>query len=289
MIETILQKLDFPEKPQCITQYHCAEDGTPYQVWKIAVPGGNYVLKEAKGTETELYTQFFSEEHSGAPKLFQIIREEDRDYLLMEYIAGEDLRHCHRETLKLALDALISLQRKYWQDETRAHVGTTFDRSLPGRTQRREYLGDEKLQRVFDAFLKEYAQIPRTLCHDDLLPFNAICDGKRVVFIDWECGGILPYAASLARLIAHAEENPDAFFYMKEEDKAFAAEYYFDHFIKEKQISREAFRRTLGLFVFYEYCEWVYLGNKYGDTDTKRFRDYRKKAFKLADALILNL
>jgi len=105
------------------------------------------------------------------------------------------------------------------------------------------------------------------------------------VFIDWEVGGILPYPTSLARLIAHGEDAEDALCYMRETDKNFAIDYYFDKFIKGKGIDYSAYRHSLDLFIFYEYCEWVYLGNKHNCTDSERYQKYFKKAINLAVSL----
>ena len=134
------------------------------------------------------------------------------------------------------------------------------------------------MERVYDAYLEAYVSMPGSLCHDDLLPFNVLVNDDRAVLIDWEYAGILPYATSLARLIAHCEEDENAFFFMKNVDKAFAIDYYFEHLAFPMGISREVFDRHLQLCLFYDYCEWVYVGNRYGNTDSQRFRDYLLKA-----------
>ena len=66
-------------------------------------------------------------------------------------------------------------------------------------------------ERAYEQYLQIYSDVPRTLCHDDLLPFNVLCAKERAVIIDWEYAGILPYPTSLARLIAHCEEDESAF------------------------------------------------------------------------------
>jgi hypothetical protein len=65
---------------------------------------------------------------------------------------------------------------------------------------------------------------------------------------------------------------------MKEDDKSFAIDYYFEKLVKHKGVSYEEYRRTLDLFILYEYCEWIMLGNKYEDADMDRFNSYLKKA-----------
>ena len=131
-----------------------------------------------------------------------------------------------------------------------------------------------------------YSSTPRALCHDDLLPFNVIVSEDRAVLIDWEFAGLLPYPVSFARLIAHGEDNENAFFRMTQADKAFAIDYYHDHLLKEIGIGYEEWRRTLEFFLFYEYCEWVFIGNKYEGTNEEYYRKYLCLAKRQADKIL---
>ncbi len=258
-----------------VTQLTHEEDGEPYQVWQIDNGDARYILKEAKEKEAEIYRSILADlPGDSVPRIYQTIGEENEVCLLMEYIQGEDLRSCTRRKLNLALNALIALQRKTWEDQTLAGVGYTFERSRKNLENRARYLNDPLLEAVFQQFLQEYASVPRTLCHDDLLPFNVIASDNRAVLIDWECGGLLPYPASFARLIAHGEEKENAFFYMTREDKNFAVDYYYENLLKEKGITYAQWRENLAYFLFSEYCEWVFVGNKYGVTDGENFQKY---------------
>ncbi len=129
------------------------------------------------------------------------------------------------------------------------------------------------------------SSIPRTLCHDDLLPFNVLIAKGKAAIIDWEYAGILPYPTSLARLIAHGEEDGKAFFHMKQADKDYAIEYFFEHLLKDKGINYDDYLRTMDYFLLFEYCEWIMLGNKYNDTKSERFKAYLIKAKDLAKKL----
>lgn len=122
-----------------------------------------------------------------------------------------------------------------------------------------------------------------------MLPFNAIYNEENNItyIIDWEESGILPYLNSFARFISHFEEEDGAFFYMKEVDKTFAIDYYFEHLLKDKGITYSDYRNQLNLFMIYEFCEWIMLGNKYEDGDKVRFNKYKKKAHELIDEINL--
>jgi thiamine kinase-like enzyme len=167
------------------------------------------------------------------------------------------------------------MQSKFW--------GLEMEKgALDSRELRRQFLMNPLLEKTYDAFLAECTQIPATLCHDDLLPFNVIVSENRAVLIDWECNGILPYPTSLARLIAHGEEDETAFFYMTAEDKQFAIDYYYDKLVKNRLIPYNNYRKSLDLCLFYEYCEWVYVGNKYNDCTGDRYRKYLQLATEFA-------
>lgn len=261
-------------KQATITQLKHEEDDAPYRVWRIDTDNTSYILKEAKENETEIYQSILAELKENVPALYQVITIDEKTYLLMEYIEGEDLCKCNRAKLKCALDALISLQQRTWEDQSFEHLRYSFDKSLLGRQNRGKYLNDSLLEQAYEQFLQVYRSVPKALCHDDLLPFNITSTDQKAVLIDWEYGGILPYPTSFARLIAHVEEDPDALFYMTQDDKHFAIDYYYEHLLKEKGISYGDWINTLEYFLFYEYCEWVFVGNKYNGTDGVYYKKY---------------
>ena len=246
------------------------EDGTEYEVWLVLAGEARYVLKKAKGRELSVYAGFFRENTAGAPRFLG----SRGDYFLMEYARGENLCRCDRARLKPALDALIALQDRYWE----GGEDDFFAESLERRRMRGEYLRDDALERAYGTFLDLYERLPRTLCHDDLLPFNVLVSGGKATIIDWECAGLLPYPTSLARLIAHGTADPEAFFYMTDADRAFAIDYYYEKLLRGRGIDYADYRRALDYFLLYEYCEWIMLGNRYPDADMARFRFYLEKA-----------
>ena len=278
-VEGILKQFNIERSSVlAITQFKSAEDGSLYNAWKIELDSGVYVLKKAKGDEILIYSTFFSEKTAGAPQFITSTLYEGEDYFLMEYAEGEDLCVCNRQRLVAVLDALISIQSRYWQNTEHASVGFSFEKGLKKAQGRMEYLKDEQIERAYLLFLKQYSSLPRTLCHEDLLPFNVLASSKGATLIDWEYAGILPYPVSLARLIAHAEESENAFFYMTDEDKSFAIDYYYHNFIKNKGIAYADYIFAIDCFLLYEYCEWIMLGNKYADANMDRYHSYLKKA-----------
>lgn len=228
--------------------------------------------------ELDIYDTFLSFAKLGVPRFYKSIEYDGELFILMEYLDGNNLQKCDRKSLTAVLDALIYLQNMYWEKRELEAIGHGFEASLPGRQKRGKYLNDAELEQAYEKYLQVYSNISRTLCHDDLLPFNVICTNEHAVIIDWEYAGILPYPTSLARLLAHCEEDESAFFYMRQEDKEYAIEYYFEHLLKEKGIDYSDYRKILDYFLLYEYCEWIMLGVEYNDTENERFKKYYAKA-----------
>mgnify|MGYP002868765037 CR=1 FL=1 len=285
-LQTILAKLGLPNiGAEAISVFTADEDGAEYAVWLINTKREKYVLKRSKAFELETYRCFFGDKKPYAPRFFGSCEFGGEDYFLMEYCPGDNLRCCEREKLKKALDALIEMQDEFWQREELYDSVVTLEKSLEGIENRGRYLGSELLEEAYSEFVKLYRITPRTLCHDDLLPINLLI-GDRAVLIDWEYGGVLPYPTSFARLIAHGREEEGAFFYMTQEDRNYAIQYYYEQLIRKHGIPFEEYRRTLDYFLFYEYCEWVMIGNRYDNRSDERYGYYLKLAEEIASKLV---
>ena len=267
-------------KPQF---YICAEDGEAYDVCLVQTAQGPRVLKRAKGREAEIFSHLLTD-CPCVPHLYGCQEVDGETYLLMEQVAGEPAMHLERESLTKILDALAKIQNKYWQD-TPTENGFGYEAALASRRARGEYLQNAELEQAYAVYLSHFESLPRTLCHDDLLPFNALVSPTGATLIDWEVAGILPYPTCIARLLAHADDTPDAFFYITEADRAFAIDYYYDQLVSRKDIPYADYRRALDLFFLYEYAEWIMLGHKYGDTDSARYRRALTLALQLTKIL----
>lgn len=283
MVRNVLRKMEFEPEIQAVVPFLREEDSTPYQVWKIGTAQGDYVLKKTSPREKEVYEAFLSG-CNYAPRLYGSWQEQGETWLLMEYIPGETMSHCTREKLKRTLDALIAGQKQYWQNTTLAEVGYGYDEAFQSRCRRLAYLGE--LAGCYSAYLEEFAAVPRTLCNDDLLPFNVIVEGDRAVILDWADAGILPYPCALARLLAVGVEEPDWIFQMTQADREFALDYYYEKLIREKGISRSAYDRTMKLFFFKEYSEWICCAARSGDHTSPNYKKYAPMAEKLARELM---
>lgn len=285
-LRTILSLLELPHPERAeLRPFRAEEDGSEYAVWLVDLDGQRRVLKRAKGMELEVYRSFFPEKKPYVPAFLGSCSLGDESYFLMEYCPGEDLRICRREPLVKALDALIQMQDEFWQRRELYGAAVTLEKALKAAEDRGRWLGSRTLEEAYERFLRLFPTVPRTLCHDDLLPFNLLV-GERAVLIDWEYGGLTPYPMSFARLIAHGQEKEGAFFYLSREDREFAIRYYYDALAGKHGIPWEEYRRTLTWFLFYEYCEWVMLGNRYDARDDERYGYYLALAEQTAAGLM---
>ena len=261
------------------------EDGSEYSVFHIISPSGDFVLKPAKEYENEVYETFFRNGRLYAPTFYGSAGKDGTDWLLMEYVQGDDLRCCEREPLIKVLDALIYMQDEYWEKKEYYSAAYSLEKSLPGRKKRGRYLGSSVFVKIYSEYMVEYRRLPLTLCHDDLLPFNVIAGNERAVLIDWEYAGMLPYPTSLARLIAHGREEKDAFFHMTQEDRSFAIDYYYNGLVQKHGIPYQDYKHTIDLFLFYEYCEWIMVANEHEEYNENYYHYSLKLAQNMAQKL----
>ena len=281
-LQEILAGLGIREMPAAVKPFHGEEDGAEYTVWRVDLQTGPKVLKKTTRQERSVYETFLMG-LAAVPRCYGFYETGDDVYMLMEYFDGQTLSRSTRENLRLALDALIELQNAWWQDEAHAEAGLSFDRCYESRQKWLPHMAD--LTEAFEAYLEAFRTVPRTLCNDDMLPFNVLTDQNRAVILDWEYGGILPYPCALARLIAYGEDREDALFYMTQEDKEFALRYYYDRFIRQKGIGWEAYLHAMQLFLLKEYAEWVYCAHKSGDLGIPYYKPYYAKARAMAAQL----
>ena len=286
-IKTILTQFDISSvSDSSVKAFVSDEGGDEYAVWLIDNGSKKTVLKQAKAYEIDAYHCFFSGGQPYVPTFLGSCHYKDQEYFLTEFFSGTDLRVCDRRRLTLVLDALAEMQNEFWERTELYDACVTMEKALEGIENRGKYLGSELLEKAYRKFEQVYRETPRSLCHDDLLPINVLINSERAVFIDWEYGGVLPYMGAFARLIAHGRENKDYYFYMSAEDRDFAIAYYYDAVAKQNGISQGEFCRTLEYFLFYEYCEWVMLGNRYDSRDDERFGYYLNLAEQLAKRLV---
>ena len=243
-------------------------------IYKIITSNKTYVLKKAKDDELDIYKNLNNSDNH-LPYLYGYYHYYKSDYILIEYVNGNNLMKMDKKSLTRVITAIIDIQKKYWSSSL--EFGLTKEELLKSRYNRLSYLPDE-LKETYEEYIECLKKTPVTFSHEDLLPFNILINNDRVCFIDLEVGGILPYPTMLARLIGHTKENKDAMFYLTKEDYDFAISYYFDNFIKEQGISYKEYIQTMNLFIFNELIEWIYVYRKNNYSPNNFYKEYYQKA-----------
>ena len=274
-IKKIIQKIK-KINIQDIIQLKNEEGNGYYNVWKVVTFESNYILKQT--TEKEL-NNYLKLKISLIPNFYGYTKYYNKVYILLEYIEGTDLRNGSLDKNIIGLDTIIEVQKAYLNKEI--ELSDTFENELNRINKRFDYLLDESLKNKYNEFIKVYKTSIKTVCHNDLLPFNMIIFNDKAYLIDLENMGYLPYLSMFSRFIAHYKEEKGYLFYLEEDIKQELIRYYYNNFVKLLNIGYEDFLYDLELFLFFEYTEWIYVYNKFNLKKDERYYYYLSKATEL--------
>ena len=190
-------------------------------MYKISFENQSHILKKSNDYEIEVYENILRDKGQPVPEYLGSITEGKQQWILLQYIAGEDLRKFNEEMVVGCADSLAQIFNLYWQEDEFAEkkLDNRFERYWTRINKRAKCLkNEEKLAEAYQIFLDRQLECPRTLCNGDFLQFNAINNNGRIILIDWAFAGIMPYSLDLARLITHGSERYFPFpFYMTDE------------------------------------------------------------------------
>lgn len=192
-----------------------------YNVYKITADNQVYILKKSDDKEIKVYQKFLADRSLPVPKLEGWTCSNKTYWILIQYIAGMDLRRFNKDMAYRCADSLSRIFNMYWQDGNfEENKGDNrFERYWTRINKRAECLKNEvTLASAYSTFLDRQLVCPRTLCNGDFLQCNAIESDNGIILIDWAFAGIMPYSLDLARLITHGSEKFFPFpFYMTDE------------------------------------------------------------------------
>ncbi len=226
-----------------------------YDVYRVFTDKGTCILKKSDKAEISIYKDFLEGHSFSVPRFYGSVEDERGVlWLLMEDIAGTDLREYSDEIAVAAAKSITQIHRFYWNTEI---DDGRFTRYMERIRRRALCLKDEpELQKEYERFIERQPQIPRTLCSGDFLQYNAIYDGKKVTIIDWAFGGVMPYSLDAARMIAHGTENRFPFpFYMTDKMREEFLSRYFGA-MKDK-LDGQRFKDDLRLACLNECIEFI--------------------------------
>lgn len=223
-LKTILEAIKSTIKGEIyIDRFHDNGEGVDrtYNVYKITSGNQTYVLKKSDDKEIDIYEKLLEGKHLPVPKMEGWACSNNTKWLLIEYIAGPDLRMFNKDMAYGCADSLSRIFNKYWREDNFEQnlIDNRFERYWTRINRRAECLKNElTLAAAYRIFLDRQLVCPRTLCNGDFLQCNAIASDNGIILIDWAFGGIMPYSLDIARLITHGSEKYFPFpFYMTDE------------------------------------------------------------------------
>jgi len=224
MLKSVLHAINVTLSQQIyIERFHDNGEGVDrtYNVYKIISDDKTYILKKTDKYEVEVYEKFLENKNLPVPKLEGWAYFNNVRWILIEYIAGTDLRMFNEDMAYGCADSLSRIFNMYWQenDFKDNELDNRFERYWTRINKRSKCLiNEQKLFSAYDVFLDRQLVCPRTLCNGDFLQCNAIESNEGIVLIDWAFAGIMPYSLDIARLISHGSEKFFPFpFYMTDE------------------------------------------------------------------------
>ena len=282
------------DSPDFLAEQFC-DDGegeiNRYNVYKITAVGNCYVLKKSDETEIGVYERFLKGQGLPPPEYFGSARWGGKQWILMEYVPGTDLRDFTPDMALSCAESLSQIANRYWQEDeadfVRKRQDDRFERYWKRINKRAECLkGEPLLQAAYDRFLERQLTCPRTLSNGDFLQFNAIFREGKVTLVDWAFGGVMPYSLDIARMIAHGTEDRQTFpFYMTEAHKGMFVRKTYD--LLEHRPSYERYLADVRLAVLNEYVEFIESElNDSSQARDKVFDYYHTEARKLAEEIL---
>ncbi|MBL4934182.1 phosphotransferase [Clostridium sp. YIM B02515] len=274
-----------------IERFHDNGEGVDriYNVYKITADNKVYILKKSDDNEIGLYEKFLANKNLPVPELEGWCCINKTKWILMEYIAGSDLRVFNKNMAYECADSLSSIFNMYWheKDLEEHKLDNRFERYWARINKRSECLINEpKLSAAYKIFLDRQLVCPRTLCNGDFLQCNAIERDNNIILIDWAFGGVMPYSLDVARLICHGSEKFFPFpFYMTDEYRKIFLKAVYD-----KLLRKPDFKQFIWDVVLSSLNECIeFIERELKDESIERdngFTYYYKNAEALADIIL---
>ena len=159
------------ECPEVLAEQFC-DDGegevNHYNVYKITTRGECYVLKKSDQAEIGIYEHFLKGQGLPVPDYFGSARWGGKQWILIEYIPGTDLREYSSDMALSCAESLSRIANRYWQEDEvdfiRKRQDDRFERYWKRINKRAECLKEEPvLKAVYDIFLERQLTCPRTM------------------------------------------------------------------------------------------------------------------------------
>ena len=86
-------------------------------MYKISFENQSHILKKSNDYEIEVYENILRDKGQPVPEYLGSITEGKQQWILLQYIAGEDLRNFNEEMAVGCADSLAQIFNLYWQED----------------------------------------------------------------------------------------------------------------------------------------------------------------------------
>lgn len=262
------------------------EDVRYYDVFEVNTSDGKRILKKADERELFNYEQFLSKGNFDVPVYYGKYIDKECIWILLENIAGADLRDMNDELVMNVANSLSIIQNYFWQNDVdeiaKNKVDNRFEVYWKRLLRRAAFVAEDPLLRkAYQLFLDRQLTCPRTLSNGDFLQFNILERNGKITIIDWGFGGVMPYSLDIARFIAHGTENRCTFpFYMTMSQKELFVNQVYKNLVNKPKYSE--YLMDIKLAVFNEFIEFV-------EADEDENHWYYEHAVELAKEIVKEL
>ncbi len=233
-----------------------SEGDKEYNVYKLTTGSGTYIVKKSEPKESFIYKNFFRGKALPVPWFLGSAVIDENEWAVMEYVGGPDLRHFDESSVLACAESFSKIANAFWDAE--GDSNGRYEEYLKRIERRSLCLKNEpELMAAYEIFMERQKTCPRTLCNGDFIPFNGLYSNGKVIIIDWEYGGLLPYSLDVARIIAHGTENSDPFYITPELFELYIERVYE---LLEQKPDYERYRLDVDLALLNEYVEMLEWG-----------------------------
>lgn len=179
-----------------------------YDTYLLTFDNKKCVLKKSTKNEVASNKILSSKKNLfSVPKLLKVYKNDKTDWILIEYVEGNDLQILDKNSAILTGKALAQIA-SYFFDSKEDEI---IEESISKNQILSKLPINSVLYNGYCNYLNRFKEIPRTFSHDDLLPINVIAINGKVSIIDWSFGRMGVYITDVSRFYSFYSSDKDTY------------------------------------------------------------------------------
>ncbi|MDD3842702.1 MAG: aminoglycoside phosphotransferase family protein [Candidatus Izemoplasmatales bacterium] len=213
------------ENYEIVKQFQDSRLHKKYNVFLVKFNNKHYVVKKSNSRETLIANKYLANHDFKTLKVLNEYTDQDGNcWILYNYIDLKDARHRNIHVMRQCGNAIAEIHAFYLKKNTSEDLDT--ERTVRYYRKKSESLQNYPLLYAAASIaIQRVNSAPITLCHEDLLPINILCDENQAVIIDFEEAYFLAYFLDPARFVTHYDYN-NTHYISKSSQAIFLSTYY---------------------------------------------------------------